>query len=40
MSKGSNQRPRQIPKEKFDSNWERIFGKTKKNEKSKLDFLE
>lgn len=34
MGKGSNQRKRQVPKEKFDENWDKIFGK-KKNEKRK-----
>lgn len=27
MSKGSRQRPCQVDKEKFDNNWEAIFGK-------------
>ena len=27
MSKGSRQRPCQVEKEKFDSNWDAIFGK-------------
>ena len=30
MSKGSNQRPRNISKEAFDKNWEAIFGKKNK----------
>lgn len=25
--KGSTRRPAQVPKEKFDENWEKIFGK-------------
>ncbi len=33
MSKGSNQRPRKVPKKQYDKNWDRIFGKKKKNEK-------
>jgi hypothetical protein len=37
MSKGSRQRPRQVEKEKFDSNWDAIFGK-KDSERS--NFLE
>jgi len=28
--KGSDQRPRQVPKEVFDANWDRIFKKKKK----------
>jgi len=27
MSKGSNQRPIKVPKEQYEKNWERIFGK-------------
>ena len=30
MSKGSDQRKRQVPKEVFDDNWDRIFKKKKK----------
>lgn len=33
MSKGSNQRPSQVPKDKYEENWERIFGKKKVKEK-------
>ncbi len=33
MSKGSRQRPLSIPKEKFEQNWEAIFGKKKPEEK-------
>ena len=32
MSKGSNPRPFDIPKDKFRDNWEQIFGKKKKEE--------
>lgn len=27
MSKGSKQRPRSVPADKFSDNWDRIFGK-------------
>ena len=30
MSKGDDQRKRQVPKEVFDVNWDRIFKKKKK----------
>ncbi len=35
--KGSDQRPRQIDKQTFEDNWDRIFGKrkTKKDTKKK-----
>ena len=33
MSKGSRQRPLGVPKEKFEQNWEAIFGKKKPEEK-------
>lgn len=29
MSKGSKQRPRDVSKEQFESNWEKAFGKNK-----------
>lgn len=29
MSKGSNQRPAQVPKEEVAESWDRIFGKKK-----------
>ena len=29
MSKGSRQRPREVPSEQFENNWDRIFGKKK-----------
>ena len=31
MSKGSKQRPKNIKQDQFDKNWEKIFGKKKKN---------
>lgn len=31
MSKGSKQRPKNIKQDKFDKNWQKIFGKKKKN---------
>ena len=37
MSKGSKQRPLVIPKEKFDQNWETIFGKKKPEKKETSD---
>ena len=36
MSKGSRQRPREIPAEQFQNNWDLIFGK-KDKEKPKED---
>lgn len=33
MGKGSNQRPRKVPTKQYDDNWDKIFGKKKKNEK-------
>ena len=33
MGKGSNRRPRKVPKKQYDENWDRIFDKKKKNEK-------
>ena len=33
MSKGSKQRPSSVKKHKFDENWDKIFGKKKKNGK-------
>lgn len=35
MSKGSDQRPRQVDKETFEKNWDKIFGKKSKKEKRK-----
>jgi hypothetical protein len=35
MSKGSNRRPSQVPQKKVDENWERIFGKKKKDNRKK-----
>lgn len=32
MSKGSRQRPRSIPKDQFDQNWDNIFNKQKSTE--------
>jgi len=29
MSKGSTPRPFSVPREEFDSNWDRVFGKKK-----------
>ena len=29
MSKGSQQRPRRIPSDEYDSAWDRVFGKKK-----------
>jgi hypothetical protein len=29
MSKGDNRRPANVPKEEFESNWEKTFGKKK-----------
>ena len=37
MSKGSRQRPMSVPKEKFESNWDAIFGKKKPSEKKESD---
>jgi hypothetical protein len=39
MGKGSTRRPIEIPKDKFDSNWEQIFGmkKTKEQQPNKQD---
>jgi len=37
MSKGSRQRPLSVPKEKFESNWETIFGKKKPEKKETND---
>lgn len=34
MSKGSKQRPINIPKDKYDANWERIFGMKETKKKS------
>lgn len=34
MGKGSNQRPSQVPKNKYDENWDRIFGKKKPAKKT------
>lgn len=33
--KGSKQRPRQVPKNQFDDNWDRIFGKNNNERKEK-----
>jgi hypothetical protein len=33
MSKGSDQRKRQVPKKVFEDNWDRIFKKKKKKSK-------
>jgi len=33
MSKGSRQRKREVLKEQFDKNWDKIFGNKKKTEK-------
>jgi len=33
MGKGSYRRPLKVPKKQYDENWDRIFGKKKKNEK-------
>lgn len=35
MSKGSRSRPVEIPREQFNNNWDRIFGK--KGEKKPVD---
>lgn len=35
--KGSNPRPYSVPKEVFDNNFDRIFGKKKKTEAEKFD---
>lgn len=32
MSKGSSRRPKEIPAEQFDKNWDQIFGKRKSND--------
>jgi len=32
--KGSKPRPIQVPREKFNDNWDKIFGKKVKNESS------
>ena len=44
MSKGSKQRPLQVPKKQFDDNWDRIFGSNKKEKADALqavqDFLD
>jgi len=34
MSKGSKQRPMSVPKEKFEQNWDTIFGKKKQEKKN------
>lgn len=34
--KGSKPRPLSIPRKQFDDNWERIFGKSKKPKKEKI----
>lgn len=34
MSKGSKPRPIEIPREKFETNWDKIFGKKVKDESS------
>lgn len=31
MSKGSTQRPMQVPKKQFDESWDKIFKRGKKN---------
>ncbi len=33
--KGSKPRPLNVPRKKFDENWERIFGKKKQEEQRK-----
>ena len=33
LSKGSTRRPRTIPDKTFDDNWDRVFGKKKKEDK-------
>lgn len=33
--KGSKQRPLSVPRKQFDENWERIFGKKKKEDQRK-----
>lgn len=35
MGKGSNRRPIKVPQKKFEENWERIFGKSKKKNEKK-----
>lgn len=30
MSKGSKRRPMRVPKDKFEDNWEKVFGNGKK----------
>lgn len=35
MSKGSNQRPSQVPKEEVAESWDRIFGKKKETKETK-----
>jgi hypothetical protein len=35
MSKGSNPRPIEVPKEEYDKRWEQIFGKKKLPEPKK-----
>lgn len=35
--KGSKQRPRNVSKQKFDDNWDRIFGKKGVDEAEKKD---
>ena len=35
MSKGSRPRPFEVPKDKFDNNWDKIFGKKDIKEEKK-----
>ena len=35
--KGDHRRPAQVPVKQVNDNWDKIFGKKKKNEKKKLD---
>jgi hypothetical protein len=36
MSKGSRQRPSQVPQAQVDANWDAIFGKKKKDDITKV----
>lgn len=38
--KGSGRRPLQIPKEQFESNWDKIFGKKDADKKTPTELLQ
>lgn len=37
--KGSKPRPFSVPYEKYSENWDKIFGKTKENDKNKQEIV-